>query len=462
MDLLFHYEQFKVQKKNESPSYCEFRLYEEGHRIMFLSTFDLHYHRWGVKKYMLYNYSFIIDTNTGDIEMINKIINDRYNQTGFHTTKVINKKNDFNFLNELIHNSIIKGENKINFWGVKFNRAMEKMFKILHGKLKDNVTQDFLKTKEYQMKYEVNSFYDFLVDYHLDKKGIKGHDNVYHDIQYVYPKKKWLKQNENKFLPATLDSLGIKTKHFISMINQNNNINILSLNYLCKLFGDNYIDYINQIDWVSHTIHLPHNKKTHTLKNESEKKHMIMLIDSWFNNEQIMVDSLLYNVNNLLSVREKIEEKGIDVKFKVKNYDSLGYTMESWMGILSHFKNGYKMKYIFPSEYVNEIETEIISENITYKPRLLTTEEDFKIEGSIMKNCMGKQFNNGQIYQYVSMETDKKRVNLQFKNGNLINFYGKANTDIPPEFTKPIEILESKFKIHKDMTWTKEKYDFLK
>mgnify|MGYP003704568665 CR=1 FL=1 len=62
--------------------------------------------------------------------------------------------------------------------------------------------------QHYTQKIEQKTIYEILIDYHLDKKNIKGHNNVYFDIQNNYPKKKWLNQNDNKFLPAILDSYG--------------------------------------------------------------------------------------------------------------------------------------------------------------------------------------------------------------------------------------------------------------
>jgi len=461
MDLLFNYEQYKNQTRTSLPSYCEFRLYEENNRIIYISTFDLQYHRWGVKKSMLYNYSFIVSLDTGDIEVIHKIINDKYNETGFHTTKTTQKTNEFQSLYDLVDNSIIRGEKRINYWGVKYNRAIEKMFDVLHEKISPHLINSFCKNKSYKEKYEVNPFYDLIVDFHLNKKNIKGHDNVYNDIRYVYPKKKWLKLNENKFLPAVLDSLGIKTNHFISKLNQNTNINILTLNYLCKLFGENFIDYIHQIEWEPHCNEEPKNKKIHKLKNESEKNFMITLINSWDTNSVIKPDSLIYNINNLLSIREKLEKKGLDLKFKINDEHSFEYTLENWSSIESHLKRGYKMKYNYPIGFVNDIQEEIRIDDMIFKPKLLTTEEDFRVEGYLMKNCMGKQFMNGVIYQYVSLDLNKKRVNLQFKDGVLNQSYGKANTNVPSEFTPAIKVLENKLKKYKNLSWPKEKYDFL-
>lgn len=462
MNLLFHYEQYKKQTRISLPSYCEFRLYEEDNKLIYISSFDLQYHRWGIKKSMLYNYSFIINIDNGDVEVIYKIINDKYNETGLHTTKTIKKQNDFQQLYELVDNSIIRGEKRINYWGVKYNKSIEKMFDIMYEKLSPHFKFPYYKNKIYKKKNEVNPFYGLIIDFHLDKKGIKGHDNVYTDIRFIYPKKKWLKSNEYKFLPAILDSLNIKTNHFISKLNQNTDINIFTLNYLCKLFGENFIDYVHQIDWESHCQEEPKNKKIHVLKNDSEKHFMVSLINNWDKNTEITPESLVFNINNLLSIREKLEKRGLDLKFKANDEFTFEYTLENWASIESHLKRGYKMKYNYPNNFINDIEDPIIINEMVFKSKLLMTEEDFRVEGYLMKNCMGNQFLNGTVYQYISLESNKKRVNLQFKNGVLNQSYGKANTNVPSDFKSAIQVLSDKFKNHEKLLWSKEKYDFLK
>jgi hypothetical protein len=462
MDLLFHYEQHKKDTRFNLPSYCEFRVYEYDNKITYISTFDLTYQRWGVKKSMLYNYSFIINLENGDIDLISKIVNDKYNETGKHTSKSTMKKNDFSLLSDIIEDGIIRGERKLNFWGVKFKKANEKLFEILYEKLSKTIKSDYIKNKNYSEKYHHNPFFDLIVDFHLDKKNIKGHDNVYNDIKIVYPKTKWLKLNEYKFLPAVLDSLKIKSNYLISKLNQSeNNVNILSLKYVCNLFGENYIDYIKHFDWISFCSDDPINKKTHKLKNESEKKFMIQLMNNWEKDVIIKSDSFIYNINKLLSLREKLEKKGLDLKFKVDNDNIFEYTYENWSSIESHLKYGFKMKYQYPMDFINDIETPIKIQDKEFKVKILTTEEDFRVEGYVMKNCLGKEFKNGVIFQYLSVESDKKRVNLQYKKSLLNQSYGKANSMVPEEFNEVINIISNKLKKYNNLEWSKEKYDII-
>ena len=89
-------------------------------------------------------------------------------------------------------------------------------------------------------------------------------------------RKKFLEKNDYKFLPSVLDYYGIKSKYLVSELNKNlgKPINIASLNYICKLFGDNHLEYIKLIPWEMHCFDVPPNKRIHELKNESEKNNL--------------------------------------------------------------------------------------------------------------------------------------------------------------------------------------------
>ena len=309
----------------------------------------------------------------------------------------------------------------------------------------------------------MNPLYDLVVNFHLDKKRIKPHDGIYADILHNYPKKKWLALNDNKFLPAILDQYGIKSKYLVSQLNKHwgKPIHIASLSYFCKLFGENYLEYLKNFMWEYHCFETPPNKKIHRLKNESEKKCMVSVINKW-EKETLKSDSLIYSVNKLLSIRDLLEKKGMDLKFKAKNDSDFDNTLEIWSGYKFHFAKGYRNRYTIDESFKKMIEEEININGKIYKPKLLLTEEEFRLEGYSMKNCMGKQFPHGVIYLYVSLQLEKKKINLQYKKGRLIQMYGKANTPVQEDiFKMASEILTSRFEKIPDIAWKKEKYDFI-
>jgi hypothetical protein len=62
----------------------------------------------------------------------------------------------------------------------------------------------------------------------------------------------------------------------------------------------------------------------------------------------------------------------------------------------------------------------------------------------------------------MALQTGRKRINLQFKRGTLIQSYAKANTPVPHSiFSEPIEELNMKMRNYPNLEWRKEKYDII-
>ena len=463
MDLLFRHDQNKVVKKFTTSSQCALNLYANDESIEYQATFEFDYNRYGKRMMIVFQHNINVNLINGDINTSYRIINDGLTDEKLFRTTTKQNKNDFKSLFDSIENGIARGEKRRGFWGVKYDRAIETISNMIIEKLQPRFKSKFNREKNYKLNHLYNTIYDILVDYHLDVKGIKSHDNVYFDIQNDYPKKKWLEKNDYKFLPSVLDNYGIKTKYLLNELNKGTSkcIQLSTLNYLCKLFGENYLDYIKQFAWESHCYDVPPNKKIHRLKNDAEKKCMVSVINKW-ETDTIKTDSLIYSVNKLLSVRDLLESKGLDLKFKAKNDSDFDNTMEIWSGIKCHFARGYKVRYTVPTDFVNMIEQDIVVDDQIFKPKILLTEEEFRIEGYTMKNCMSKQFPHGVIYIYVALQSGRKRINLQYRKGQLVQSYGKANTPVNDEiFQKATDILSDRFKENTTIEWKKEKYDIL-
>jgi hypothetical protein len=459
MDLLFKYTQEKKENKNENKSSCELLLMRDKENIEFVSIFNLDYKRYGEKHHVMFTHVFNVNICTADILVTYKITNrDKSNN---EKVKIIKKNNCFKSLSDLIENGIMKGEKYKKYWGVKYERATNKIFESIYEILKPFFKNEFTKEKIYIEKYVCNPLYDLLVDYHLDIKQIKGHDNIYNDIKNDYPKKKYLKKNDNKFLQSILDEYKIKSKYLVSELNKNTQIiHIKSLNYLCKLFGDNYLEYLKKINWVEFCQTPMSNRKVHFLKNDSEKKSLVRLFNNLDQNVA-KYNSIINDINKLLSIRDFLDKKDYLLKFNAKNDDEFEYLFGIWGTFKQNINRGYKLKYTFSDEFIEKIEEDIVLDDKVFKPKILITEEDFIVEGFKMKNCMGKQFSQGTFYIYISLCSKNKCVNLQFKRGELTQQYGKANSDVPDSFVSAIKILSEKMKNYKFIEYKKEKYNLL-
>jgi hypothetical protein len=460
MDLLFVYRQEKQDLRKTTNSICDLRLYGDEDNILFTSSFDFDYSRYGEDKHVTFIHKLNIQIKTGNIFLNYEIENSKNTND---SSKNTSKKNNFNILFDVTENGFYNGERRQKFWGVKYQKATNTIFNLIYKIIQPNFKNEYYREKNYTEKHQVNPLYDVLVDYHLDMNGIKPHDGVYYNIRHDYPKKKYLKTNNFKFLPSILDSYSIKSKYLLGVLNKNtdNTIHIKSLNYICKLFGENYIDYIKKVKWETVCYDLPPNKRIHQLKNDSEKRLMIQLINNW-EKKNIKTESFIYSINKLLTLREFLEKKGLKLKFNAKNDNDFDNLLETWTSIQKHLKKGYKLRYNFPEDFVKTLESPIIHNNETYKPKILMSEDDFRIEGFLMKNCMSKQFSYGSLYVYISLLNKKKRINVQYRLGVLSQHYGKTNTETPKEFLPVIDTLSKRMVTYRNMIWKIEKYEIFK
>lgn len=470
MDLIFTHKQEKTRRKGTTQEDCLIELFDRGSTLLLRTMYTFTYLKYegnGQRptRFVEVSYTFSIEKSNGNFMITNHILTEG---TGVPTDQLKPKrfKNKFDRLAEFTSHGLYSGgkKNSEGQWGVAYNKKVESVVKIMTEILQPNIKNQFLKNKGYE-KVEIDPLYDFIVDYFCDKKKIKGHDLIYTHIQEGIPKPTFLKNNDGKFVPAILEEYGIKTNNFIGSLNEigGTQINIRSLRYISKLFGDNYIDYMNKIDWEYHCFKSPPTNRLHELKTEREKKCMVELFKSWGSttDEILNFDSLLLSVYHLLELRNKLEDKGVDLKFDSKTSEELESLREEWESLKKYFSRGFKLRYVFPEEFIQFIESDIQIGNVTYQPIILKTEEEFKVEGHIMKNCMANQFSHGVISIYVSLRKGKKWVDVQYRKGEKKMCFGKANSPIPDDFKMAVNVLDKRFSKIKGVSWIKEKYDLI-
>lgn len=174
MDLIFKYSQEKKEKKFSSNSNCDIKLYQNENELIFFAVYDFDYQRYGNKKHVTFEHGFNLNITNGDITTTYRIINDGLTEDKMFRNSYVKKKNDFRMFTDLTENGFIRGEKRINYWGVKYNRQVELMINMIFKIIKPKFKSDFHKCKNYIEKYTINPLYDMIVDYHLDVKKIKS------------------------------------------------------------------------------------------------------------------------------------------------------------------------------------------------------------------------------------------------------------------------------------------------
>lgn len=464
METLFKYHDECKSKVGDLRGSCDLLLTREGDKITYTGEFKFLYPRKYISKAsnFLYQHSFEIDLKICTYTTSYLMSNDSPVQG--KTRKI--KKNNFKGLAETISRGLMYGESRMNYWGSKYKYETRKLTNIIEKILRPRFKSPYYKNKKLEYEAYYPKLYILLVDFFLDYHNIKGHDNVYYHIENHKPQKKYLKVNDGKFLPSVLESLKIKNKYFVGVLSSSkNNINILSLNYMCKIFGANYINYIKQIPWPELcSIHIPTNKKAYELKNNIEKQNLVELCNDWKrkDDERISSFTFLYNISSLLTIRHKLEQKGLDLKFTARTRDEFEKMEMEWNLHYQYFQRGYKLRYVYPEDFLSHVEQPIVIDGQKFKVRLLQTEDEFKLEGIRMKNCMSNQFNNGIILNFFYMEHNRKRINVSFQRGQTNQAYGKSNSTLPEIFAAPIKVLSEKLQAYKDIKWYREKYDIIK
>lgn len=462
MNQIYHHLQNISETKYNRTSECEIKLFFDGKIITIISLFDLHYVKYGNKQESIFEESLILDIETGDITVL---FNAQHNYFAKPTkNKVINKLkvNNFDFLQEISRRGFCRGERHDHFWGGKYQRALNTIFSKIKGILLPKISSEYIREQILNEKWKVNKFYDIFTLYFLDKKEIKGNDLVLFQIQESCPKKKWLKKNDNKFVPAVLDSYGIKSKYLIKYLSMDITpmIRITSLNFICKLFGDDYLRYLKLISWQNEAKYYLTSKKVYELKNDKEKKSLVKIFNEWENSEIKDFIPLIVTLDEMLSVRKFVESFGLSLEFNPKNLEDFYLLFEKWKSYKSHYKRGYKVKIDYSEEFINKIQEKIIIGDDIFTPKVLITEEDFNMEGTRMKNCMAQQFSHGSFHVYISLDDGKKRINAQYHNGKLEQHYGTSNTSIMSYFYPALDVLTERMSEYSKTFWPKIKYDF--
>jgi len=451
MDLLFEYNQEKKNSKIFNSTAC-LKVLEDKNKITYIGEFYFEFNN-NVK--LKVNHKLELDVVTSDF-----IVTIVHTTNGNIVEKT--KKNNFKTLETLLEYGLIRGERIESYWGPQYKNATNIISTIFYNKVKDKFNNNYYNNSLFKNKSTHCLMYRLIVNYFLDKRNIKSHDGIYFTIQNDFPSKKWLNKNDNNFLPALLDSYGIKSKYLIKEININNNTNfdLKVLKYVCNLFGSNYLDYIKNFDWKECTKNSFTCTKKHVITTEYEKKALVKVINE-FSQKDNTDKTIIQLIYKFLSNKDDVLKMDLNINFKFNNIDSFYKIHDNINGILKHKKRGYRVRYVFQSEFVKTIEDPIIIDNLTYIPKILLTEEDFIIEGHQMRNCMGSQFLQGIIFIYISLKSIHGTINLQFKNGRLIQERSKANSNVPETYRGAINILTDRMLKNKDIIWVKENFDII-
>lgn len=301
-------------------------------------------------------------------------------------------------------------------------------------------------------------------------KSIKVPDNFDSLIVGWYPTKKYLKRNDNKLIAAILDRLQIKSKQTIRILHENPEMDITRLFGLTKYFGNDFHQYLGNIDsryfkGIHPKIKYASEKKWYEQLladntpyniSDDEKSNVLKLLNETIKDLKTDVDNsinVIRNANRLIDdhfrMILKIKEYYPDISLKATNWKNFNEEHVMLSRLERLIRKGYTTEFVFEDELVEYIQKPIFTEENTYYPILLKADSEYTEEGAFMHHCVGGYAERGSsIIVSLRMGSDlgSERVTCEYSTQNKEPMQCKyfCNGNPPVYFTEALRILHAR------------------
>ena len=298
-----------------------------------------------------------------------------------------------------------------------------------------------------------------IVEKFVELKKIKVPDNDFsrYLIAY-YPTEKFFKKNDRKLIASVLDLFGIKSKFTIKLLHSVNSLEFGEFVYMCKLFGDDYLDYITKIKLDRFEVNHVEDLSTHIQKTglmcliqtfeelnitHLEKQNFVKIInDPEFKSRKF---SGLF-IDHIAMIRQ-LKKYFPNIKMNAKNGLEFNNEHASFSVLINSIKKGYYNALIYEEEMIKIMEKPITTtlDGVTthFTPFILKTEMEYKEEGMYMHHCVGG-YSGKESSIIVSLRDNKEdRVTSEFSvdNGRCVQSRYYHNTNPPEHFLEALEII---------------------
>ena len=330
--------------------------------------------------------------------------------------------------------------------------------------------------------------FESIIKLFVQIKNIKVPNNYFHYITNWYPTKKYLVKNENKLIAAILDRIGIKSKSLVKLLHKIPNVSLYNLSVMIKFFGyehiHKFLPNINQRFITCETrrdvngFNFLENQKTYHLT-LNEKSRLLKLLNSLFDEEspfdkesiQRIIDSQLNQVNDHLSMLEKIKECLPDVELRSENFKAFHHEHIEYSKLHRKIQKGYSIEYVFEKSLVDHIEDVIMSpktlwledeaisqpidgEPTLFYPVILKTDAEYSEEGEHMHHCVATYADREQsliISIRKGSPEGNDRVTCEFdtRTKRMVQAKSFCNARPPEEFKHALEKVEHRIDIYK-------------
>jgi hypothetical protein len=317
------------------------------------------------------------------------------------------------------------------------------------------------------------NLYKSIVSKFVEVKKIKVPNDYFNLLTTHYPTEKFLKKNDRKLIASILDAIGIKSKITIKMLHDNTEIDLGTLHWVCKLLGDEYSKFINNISnrlfiksqhgMTPYTgIHYERMRgKIKSLEGNDRESICFILNDLVVNGSEYdrRNGGFISLIDDHIEMMEKIQPYDSDICIKAKTWKDFNVEHNEFTKIINMIRKGWVTEYVFNNKMVEDIEKPITIElNIgndknpefvkeTFYPFILKREDDYAEEGAFMHHCVATYSDKDKSI-IVSLRTEdaKDRVTCEFttQTGQMVQARHFCNKQPPEDMMLAIDELKVK------------------
>ena len=303
---------------------------------------------------------------------------------GFKTIRVNSFKKLHLFFNKLIHDTYDVYDPTLI---LSFDKIKKELIEHLQYKLGINKSVTLIP----------EGLTNQIIDWFVERKGIKVPNNYHYLLYSFYPTEKYLKSNNRKLVLSILDKLNIKSKITNKIVHTCESCDLNLLSYFCEILGEDYQKHIgnlsplifnNKENMFSYRNFndFYENLNLKLISEKNLKENLILLINSY---GDVKLKDILGYVNDHLRMGKKVIKYYPNITLLPKSKELFIRDHSEFSAIISKINKRYSIKHLFKDETINEIETPItINDGQRLYPFLLKREEDFIEEGTFMNHCV--------------------------------------------------------------------------
>lgn len=300
------------------------------------------------------------------------------------------------------------------------------------------------------------TFEEAFVRFFVSRNGIKGPNHMTSLILRNYPGKKSLKKNGYNLIHSILDNVGLKSKYFISLMN-NYKPDLSYLIQYANLLGLKYVKSINKEffkkERAPYETFVDLKKKYYEdtelypiYQNitDYDRKNIVKVIndftvtspDTPINNTRSM--NITGLINDHIRIMDNLRTFEEDIKFRAKTYSEFEQEHVNYSEKYSLYRNSEEIYYQYDEKIINCLK----NSQKGYEYVLLSNDMDYINESTHQNNCVRTYIDKFDSI-IISVRLGDKRITTEFTyKGDCIQKRGSYNSKVDESFNEGIIELE--------------------